>query len=186
MSLSILAPPTAEPVSLDEIKAHLRVTHADEDGLIAGLAVAARQTVEARAGLALMAQRWRLSLDRAPSETVILPLAPVASIDAVSVIGAAGDFETVSVSKYEAATGSPGRVRCAAPWPRPSVALGGVRIDFTAGWADAGAVPDDLKQAIKLLAAQFYETREAAGAERVYRIPGAVDALTAPYRQVRL
>jgi len=186
MSLSILSPPTVEPLSLDDIKAHLRVTHDDEDALITGLMVAARQTIEARAGLALMAQSWRLSCDIVPSETVHLPLTPVQSVNDVSIITAAGDVLSIADHLYEVAAGSLGRVRRVGIWPKPGVSIDGVRIDFTAGWMDPSLLPEDLKQAVKLLTAQFYETREAAGVERVYRIPDAVDALSAPYRQVRL
>ena len=77
-------------------------------------------------------------------------------------------------------------MRRAGIWPKPGVKIDGIQIDFTAGWNNAVLVPDDLKQAIKLLAAGFYENRESAGEARVYTIPGAIDALIAPYRQVRL
>ncbi len=186
MSLTLLSPPAAEPVTLGEIKEHLRVTHNDEDALITGMAVAAVRAVEARGGLALMPQAWRLSLDTPPDETVLLPIAPVSAVDGVSVIDGNGVAQTIDANLYEAATGAPGRVRPAGPWPAPGVALDGVRIDFTAGYADAASVPEPLKQAVKLLAAYFFETREAAGDTRTYAVPQSVDALIAPYREVRL
>lgn len=43
----------ADPVTLDEAKAFLRVTHGAEDALIATLLAAARARVEAAAGLSL-------------------------------------------------------------------------------------------------------------------------------------
>ena len=186
MSLIILSPPASEPVSLDEMKAHLRVAHNDEDALIASLTVAARQTVEARAGLALISQHWRLTLDTPPDEIFFLPLSPVASVDEISVINKSGDPEIIDVNLYEASAATIGRVRRAGIWPRSGVRVDGYRIDFTAGWPDASEVPAALKQAIKLLAAQFFETREAAGPDRIYQIPGTVDALIAPFKQVRL
>jgi len=186
MSLTILSPPAAEPVTLSEVKDHLRVTHTDEDALITGLAVAARNAVEARGQIALVAQGWRLSLDVAPSREFILPLAPVLSVDEVSVVNGAAEWNVLEDSVYDFAPGSPGRIRCKGAWPTPAVSLNGVRIDFTAGWPDGLSVPADLKQAVKLLAASFYENREAAGENRVYAIPGAIDALIAPHRQVRL
>ncbi len=186
MSLTQISPPIAEPITLSELKDHLRITDANEDALINGALVAAVRAVEARGGLALLAQQWSLTLDTVPYETVILPLSPVASIDAVTVIDAAGAPQTLAPALYEGAPGSPGRLRRAGPWPNPGPRLDGVRIDFTAGYADAASTPEPLKQAVKVLAAHFYESREATSDERIFSVPQSVDALIAPYREVRL
>ena len=186
MSISLIAPPAAEPVLLSELKEHLRITANDEDGLLAGVLASAVRAVEARGGLALMAQQWRLSLDTPPEETVLLPISPVSAINQVSILDEAGASHTLDLALYEAAPGPAGRVRPAGPWPKPGRRLAGVRIDFTAGVASASDVPAELKQAVKLLAAHFYEAREAAGTDRVYTVPQAVDALIAPFRELRL
>ncbi len=181
MSLTLLSPAAAEPVTLAETKEHLRVTDAADDAFIAGVLAAAVRAVEARGGLALMTQGWRLTLDAAPDETLILPLAPVQSVDAVTVSAAA-----VDPSAYEVALGAPSRLRVAAPWPTPARAIDDVAIDFTAGYAAAADVPGPLKHAVLMLAAHFYENRESAGEARVYSVPRSVDALIAPYREFRL
>jgi len=186
MSLTLISPPAAEPITLSELKEHLRVIQTSEDALINGVLVSAVRSVEARAALALMPQQWRLTRDAVPDETIILPLGPVASIDAVAIVDGAGVPQALSTALYEAAPGSPGRVRRAGPWPQPGPRLDGVRIDFTAGYADAASVPDPLKQAVKILAAHFYEAREAASETRLHSVPQTVDALIAPYREVRL
>jgi uncharacterized phiE125 gp8 family phage protein len=69
----------------------------------------------------------------------------------------------------------------------PVIPLGGrVEISFTAGfgvaWAD---VPADLRQAVMLLAAQFYETRHDVG-DGVAGLPVAVQALIERWRTVRI
>ena len=181
MSLTLLSPAAAEPITLSEAKDHLRVTDAGEDALIAGALAAAVRAIEARGRLALMTQGWRLTLDDAPAETLILPIAPVQSVDAVTVSGA-----SIEPSAYEVANGSPGRLRVAAPWPSPANAIGDVTIDFTAGYGGAAEVPAALKQAALMLTAHFYENRESAGEARVYTVPRSVDALIAPYREFRL
>lgn len=184
MTLTLLAPPAAEPVSLGALKDYLRVTHDDEDGVIAAVLAAAVRAIEARAGLAFLPQAWRLSLDAAPEETLFLPVAPCIGIDAVSVTGPDGAPSPVGPALYEFAPGAPGRLRRAGPWPPVGPRLDGVQIDFTAG--HAGDVPEPLLQAVKALAAHFYETRAAARETRVYSVPQSIDALIAPYRQVRL
>ena len=186
MSRTLISPPAAEPVTLAELNAHLRVTHSDEDALITGMLVAAVRAIEARAGLALMPQQWRLTLDAVPDETLLLPLAPVATIDAVQVNDASGTPQAVADNLYEFAPGASARLRRAGPWPQPGIRLDGVTIDFTAGYDDADAVPEQLKQAVKILAAYFFETREAAGEARIYAVPQSVDVLLASFREVRL
>ena len=186
MSLILLSPPSAEPVTLSEVKDHLRITHDDEDALITGILVSASRSVEARGGLALTPQSWRLTLDAVPEETITLPLHPVTSIDSVSVLDSAGAAHMIDAALYEIAAGSPGRLRRAGPWPAVGVRLDGVRIDFTAGYVNAADVPEPLKQAVKILAAHFYEMREAASDTRILSVPQGVDTLIAPFREVRL
>jgi uncharacterized phiE125 gp8 family phage protein len=59
----LVTPPTIEPVSLAEAKAHLRVTEADDDALIAGYILAARHAAESYIRGALITQTWDYSLD---------------------------------------------------------------------------------------------------------------------------
>ncbi|MEM8772641.1 MAG: head-tail connector protein [Pseudomonadota bacterium] len=181
MPLTLLSPAAAEPVTLSEMKNHLRLTDAAEDAVVASALAAATRSVEARGGLALMTQGWRLTLDARPEETLFLPIAPVTAIDAVTVSGVA-----VDPSAYEFAPGSPARFRPSRPWPAPQERIGGVTIDFSAGYASAGEAPPPLRQAVKLLAAHFFENREAATETRTFSVPATVDALIAPFREVRL
>ena len=59
-------------------------------------------------------------------------------------------------------------------------------IDFTAGYADAAAVPEPMKLAVKALAAHWYENREEAGVDRFHTSPQSLNALMAPWRRVRV
>jgi uncharacterized phiE125 gp8 family phage protein len=181
MSLTLIAPPAAEPVSVAELKSHLKVDGSAEDALIAGYILAARQAVESRFGVAIIQQGWRLALDAAPKGVLILPLAPVIAIDSVGV-KRAGVIEALSPDAYEAEAGATGRLRlkgCAVTGGR----LGGIVIAFTAGWPDVASVPGELKYAIRTLAAHYYENRENGPDPRG---AAAIAALLAPYRQVRL
>ena len=145
MSLKLIAPPSADPVTLTEIKDHLRITDSEQDSLIVAALNAAVRTIEARAGIAMMSQTWRLVLDDIPFEPIKLTPSPVASIIEVRVAG-----DVVSPDAYELKAGSPGIFMASPPWPAPSAHLGGVEIDFTTGFGAAIDVPSPLKQAVKL------------------------------------
>ncbi|MGF1545155.1 MAG: head-tail connector protein [Parvularculaceae bacterium] len=185
MSLVQLSPPAGEPIPLAELKAHLRVTQTAEDALVAGLGLAARQAIEARFGLAILPQAWRLRLDVASCAVVELPLSPVASVDAVTGYRPDGGGEALSADAFAASAGHVGRVRIdvAGALRAPFDAIA---IDFTAGWPDAASAPQEILLAIKALAAHFYENREAAGTDRFHTSPESLNALMAPWRRVRL
>ena len=54
MSLTLVSPPAAEPVTLAEAKSHLKLDTSDEDTLIASLITAARARAEWHTGRALV------------------------------------------------------------------------------------------------------------------------------------
>jgi uncharacterized phiE125 gp8 family phage protein len=175
MSLALITPPTEEPVTLADFKEHIKADGAAEDAALSGYLLAARRTIEARYNLAILAQGWRLTLDAAPAE-VSLSLSPVLSVDSVGIVRA-GVTETLPPAAYEARTGARAFVRLKSIFPGA-----GLVVAFTAGWASVAAVPEELKLAVKTLAAHFYERREGEAGDGA---PGVVRILSA-YRQVRL
>ena len=58
-----VTPPAEEPVSVEELRAYLRLSHDADDALIARLARAARERVEEETGRALAEQTWRMAAD---------------------------------------------------------------------------------------------------------------------------
>ncbi len=175
MSLLSITPPAEEPVTLAAFKEHIRVDDSAEDAALSGFLLAARRTIEARYGVAMIAQGWRLSLDGA-SRSIVLPLSPILSVDSVGVVRS-GVTEALALSAFEADTGAVGRVRLDAAYQGA-----GLVIAFTAGWSSAASLPEEMKLAVKTLAAHFYERREGEPGEGA---PGVVRLLSA-YRQVRL
>jgi uncharacterized phiE125 gp8 family phage protein len=184
----LVTPPALEPVSLAEAKAHLRVSHSDEDQIIGALVASARRIVEARSGLMLISQTWVHSLDRWPDYGVIeIPLAPVLAVEELAVYGEDDTKAVIDAAHYFADLASrPPRLllRGSRMWPPPGRTLNGISVTVEAGFgATAAAVPEPLRQAMLILVAHWYENR---GNAEPPAMPLTVDALIRPYREVRL
>lgn len=195
MSLTRTTPPATEPVSVETAKAWLRVSHSDDDALIADLIRSAREHVETRTGLALITQSWRERLEDWPRDrlsasglAVRLARAPLVSVEAVRVRGRDIALTEWDPAEYRVETGEPGRLVAILPFtlPRPEVRGGGIEIDFTAGY---GETPDDvpapLRAAILHLVAASYGADRGEGGETP-PAPDMVNRLLAPFERVRL
>ena len=187
--------PAAEPVSLAEAKAHLRVSGTSEDLLIASLITAARVHLELTLSCAFITQAWSWFLDDWPGRLRLeLPLGPARSISAIR-IETVGGIVTLPPGGY-LLTGqsTPPRLTLKQRdfWskgaPQPSPGANGIEIEFVAGFGDApGDVPGPIRHALLFLIAHWYEGRTPIEVGRESTpTPAAVAALIAPYRQVRL
>lgn len=189
MALFRTVAPEGEPLSVAECKAYLRIDHGDDDALIGELARAAREEVERYTGMALLAQDWRLTLDRWPRfGRVTIPLHPVAEILSVTVYGTDGEASLVDPETYQLDPRSrPARLHFRLR-PMPAIAMNGIEIDLRAGFGEAGAdVPNLLKRGIMLLVAHWYEFRAALGAaDQPVSMPEGFSRLLAGYRSRRL
>jgi len=185
MTSSLITAPATEPVSVAEMKAHLRLVSNAEDALLGDLITSARKHVERTTRRALISQGWRLYLDAWPPGRVVrFPVAPVAAVDQILVFDAGGVGQLLPADGYRLDRSSePARLRVK-PGAGPSLsAMIGVEVDFTAGYGPHAAdVPADLRQAIRLLAAHWYEHREAGGEAVEGILPFGVDRLLAATR----
>ncbi|KGF67449.1 hypothetical protein LL06_22265 [Hoeflea sp. BAL378] len=183
MTLIETDPPLAEPVTLAELKAHLRIDAGDEDALLEDLIRVARAHLEAVTGVALMSQGFLLALDDWPRGAVIqLMRTPVQSIDAILVYDAQGEPQALSLSDMLLdATARPARL-VMKQRPRPGQPINGIEIEFTAGFSSANEIPPELKRAMLLHAAHLYEFRGAVTlAMQPAAIPAGYDRLIAPW-----
>lgn len=188
MTLFRTVAPAAEPVTLAEAKAQLRLSHGGEDAFIESLIRAARETVEAETGLAMLDQDWRLVLDQWPSGELKLRRHPVRQFLSITVYGVDGEGSLLDPDAYRTDTMSrPARVRLVAPPPQVRC-MNGFEIDFRAGFGESGAdVPDGPKRAILLLVAHWYEFRAEFGADdQPVSMPSGYERLIAPWRMRRL
>lgn len=158
MNLRLTAAPAIEPVSLDELKAHLRVDGDDENDLLAAYGAAARESCETFQGRAYVAQTWKVTLDRFPNGgeewaagldyyaaadknapgIVRLPRPPLLQVSGVAYADVNGAAQTLATSGYTVDTESePGRLYLPynTSWPTTRTQAGAVTITFVAGYA---------------------------------------------------
>lgn len=186
-TLERVSNPDIEPVTLAEMKTHLREFDSvdDMDTNIEGLITAGREWAEDFTGRALVDQTWRLTIEQTPDTTtdsvstparlvglyiprakseVLLRRSPILTVDEVVTIDAAGAETVVEPETYQ--------LRLATSKYPKLVALNtGVwsaevtQITFRAGYADrlaspqqdATVIPERYKQAIKLWVEANYD-----------------------------
>ena len=186
MSLTLTSPPAAEPVSLADAKAHLKVDSTDDDVLIASLIVAARARAEWHTGRAFVTQGWTLWLDIWPASGIVeIPLPPLQSVTQVASYALDDTRSIVGPSVYQVdAASAPGRLAGKVDFAPPTNlrAINAVEIAFTAGYGATDAVPGPIKQAILQIVADLYVHR---GDEADIVSPAAA-SLLAPYRIFKL
>lgn len=167
LSIETVTAPTGLPVSLSEAMTHLRYEGVEDKPLITSLVRAAVDHAQAFTGRQLMTATYKLRLASCeiPAGDIVLPHAPLQSVSAVEYVDAAGANQTLSTSLYTVHRhGDPGRIRPAygQQWPTVRDQRDAMTVTFVAGYASASLVPASIRQAILMLAAHWYEHREAA------------------------
>mgnify|MGYP004527398229 CR=1 FL=1 len=189
MTLFRTVEPAAEPVTVADVKAHLRLDHASEDALIADLIRAAREEVEQATGCAMIEQSWRLTIDRWPAtDRVLIHKHPVREVLSVTIYGRDGGAAIIDpATMLLDGRSRPARLHFDQA-PQPGRAMNGIEVDFTAGFGSAGTdVPDMLKRAVTMLASHWFEFRAVLSAkDQPASYPKGYERLIAPYRSRRL
>lgn len=189
MHLKQLTPPAAPAIALADLTDHLRLAHGFSDPALdepAAQRVLAGATaaIEMALGVALIRQSWEWRFDRWPQPAYArLPYRPVLSVEAVEILAADGAAEPVAPSRWRL----DGDALRAVSGCLPAPGRGGALVRFTAGYGDAPeTIPADLRQALLLLSAHYFERRHAAEEAALAPIPSGVDTLLAPHRRLRL
>ena len=165
-ALQLITPPASEPLTAAEAKLHSRITISADDALVTSDIIAARQKAEHITGRALMPQTWTLWLDAFPTRylEILLPNPPLVSITEVKYIDPDGILQTWSSSLYKIdVVNEPGRIVPAwqQSFPDTRAEINAVQIKFVCGYANAAAVPQQIKNWMFLQIASLYEMRES-------------------------
>ena len=179
----LLTPPAEEPVTLAQAKLAARVDGTEWDALIPGLIKSARQVAEQETHRCLIAQTWRAELADWPASTDVLPVAPATAVAVSYWNGSA--WTTLAGSAFAWAADGGGVVLAPAlntSWPTlADVAIGPrVRVDVTAGVANAALVDECAKLYITAHVAAWLRNPEAVTSQRLEAVPllgGLLDPL---------
>ncbi|HXV74405.1 MAG TPA: head-tail connector protein [Sphingomonadales bacterium] len=206
MNPAVITPPALEPVSLAEAKAHLKIDHADEDGVIASLILAARQFCERYTRGALVEQtlKWTLSSwreektwgsldgcfvpDFGSLSFIEIPVGPLREVVSITTYDEAGAGSVWGAENYYLSTAQ-ARIyrRAGASWPKPGRRGDGIEILYTAGFGDAAEdVPPILRRGILMLVAHLYLNREAVSDVPLAPVPYGIAKLFDSFRKVSL
>lgn len=199
-SLALVTAPATEPVTTAEAKAWARIDGTDDDAVIAGLIVTARQATEEYLRRSIISQTWKLTLDLSCSglrdlpegvydlpmtalygglpRTIPLPKGPVVSITSVVTYDLSNTASTYATGNYRVdASGDRLVLNYGAIWPNTIRPQAGCEITYVAGYT---TVPQPIKTAIMIHVASLYEQRGMC--EDPMALPPAVQSLLGRYR----
>ncbi|MFO1105375.1 MAG: head-tail connector protein [Amaricoccus sp.] len=194
MILTEVTAPLAATVPVRAFGEHLRLgtgfaDDGSEDAILELYLRSAMAAIEARIGRALLSREFSWTVTRWREDSCQgLPIGPVNSVESITLVAADG-VETVIDPESWSVLRDSQRPRLVGRFGRnlPRIPRGGhaeVRFDagYGAAWTD---IPADLRQAVFMLAAHFYENR-SEGSVSGTSIPFGVLVLIESYRVTRL
>ncbi len=151
------------PITLAEVKAHLRIDDTESDALLEVYIKAARTKIEAILGRSLLTQTRAAYFDGF-RDTLELDYPPLQSVTSITFLNEQGVTETLDPSVYRVVTeNTVGRVELAfgASWPATYPVTNAVVVTYVAGYGSGPAdVPEHLRLAMLHMVARWYENRE--------------------------
>lgn len=192
MAEVLITPPDTDPVLVQELLEHLRITSNDEHEVIRQLLKAATSDAENYLQRALITQTWKHTAHRFPVEDFIkLPWPPLQAITHVKYYDEDNQLQTFDSAKYELQTStSPGLIRLVdgESWPSTYNRAEAVEITYVAGYGDApDDVPAGIKLGIKMQVAHYFVNRQpvvvgVGSFPAAVQVPETTQALYNQYR----
>jgi uncharacterized phiE125 gp8 family phage protein len=167
--IQVISPPASEPVSLSELKAHLRLNDDSEDALLIGFIKAAREFFERYTGRIVLPTTLRQHVYYLTGP-VYLMRGNVTSIEDFYYYDQ-NDSLTELTEYHEDTISLPSSVWLDSYPTTSPTKTPNAYVTFVAGWADTNAVPEMVKVGIKLLAAHYYEQRNSHSPEDLKTVP---------------
>ena len=181
MSLKRTVAPDELPISIDEVKDHIRWESAAGDAaqlmIYLRSAVAHFDGAEGVLNRALITQTWELHLDWFPRGAIRVPLPPLQSVTSITYIDTAGASQTLDASKYKVLginiPTPAGRIETAfgETWPSTRAEGEAVTVTFVAGYGLRHAVPAHIRHLILFTVQDAYDGRAPITAKPSERTP---------------
>lgn len=167
MSIVQTVAPTETPVSIDDVKAKLRIEHNDDDGQLETCLKAAIDYCQEYQWAQYCTATFVERFDCFPCYFVP-QRCPLLSVTSLAYVDQAGNTQTLTANTHYTVDiySKPGRIVPAVnySWPATYGHVNDVTLTYTAGYGAAAAVPDEIKQAVIMKTAQFFEACEDGGA----------------------
>jgi len=185
MGLTITVQPTSEPVTVDELRAHLRLDAGDFDTELTRLITAARKSVEAMLKRQLIHATYQWTMDYWPDYVFEIPQGPLSSVSSITYYDGNGVSQTWASTNYQVDTTTLyGTVTLANNATYPVLETGkknAITVTFIAGYgSSAASVPENVKQAILVLAAHWFENPQSVTTDTVNEVPQHIQWMLAP------
>ena len=159
MDIKLLEKPESTPVSLPEMKEHLRVLENDEDQLIEAYMRAATEYCETIENKHYLTTKIKLLLDEI-EQVIRLPRPPLQSLEKIEYQKVDGTIEVLDPDNYVVdESGYFGYVRLINGLPSGLADKNKLQITYTAGYKESDDVPYKVKSAIKFLTAHYWSQR---------------------------
>ena len=171
-------------ISTADLKAHLRVTHSDEDTMIEAMRTAAIKHVESMTNTRIGQRACYIRYDEAYSELEI-PIGPIESLSGVQYSNAGDDPNqtlTEGTHYYKDIQRNPARIKFISIPSVYNYNYYAIKVTAIIGY-DAASTPDPIVHAIKLLVAHMYELRQPEISGTITtKLKLGLEALLNPYR----
>ena len=148
----------AEPLTLTQVKDHLRVDHDDQDTLITALLASMREHVEAYTATRMVTQTLTLRCEEW-ADLDALTIGPVQSITSIVYVDTDGANQTLSTDVYEGQLqGLEPRIVLKYGQTYPTIREGSlITVVAVVGYGVAGTQPEGVLHAIKMLIEEGYD-----------------------------
>ena len=162
--LSIVTEPAIEPVTLDEALVQCHANQGVEDDWFYSKISACRRDAEKYMRRAFIEQTLRITFDAWPNLPILLPRAPLISVESFKLYDTEDAETTIGTSNLLVDNySSPARLSINSGYSIPSVSLrelNSIIIEYKAGYGTtADVVPDEVKAAILLQLGYLYNCR---------------------------